>query len=214
MTLTQKDINNNFYKRRKENGLCPRCGKKLDREGHYCSECLVKIRKYTSENRKFYRENHICTECGKNNVYGNDKICFECRAKKNNRRKPLNDKQKEDAKKRQRDLHAKRIEQGICTRCGKRKAVPNRKKCQICLTKDMEQQRKIRERKGNIKKYRRKNNLCYHCGNPIDAEKGQLCKKCLERCRQNGLKSNSVNDRWRKDNSIIFGKGNKNNQER
>lgn len=208
MALTRKEISEKFYRGRKENGLCPRCGKKLDRDGHYCSECLVKIRKYIRDNREFCRQNHICTECGKAVVYGNDKVCFDCRAKKNNRRKPLNDKQKEDAKKRQRDLHAKRIEQGICTRCGKRKAALGRKKCEICLKKDMEKQREIRERKGNIKKYRRENNLCYHCGQPIDLEKGQLCSKCLDVCRQNGYKSSGSksNDYWRHDNNIIFKK--------
>lgn len=40
MALTQKEISHNCYKRRKDNGLCPRCGKPLDRIGHYCTNCL------------------------------------------------------------------------------------------------------------------------------------------------------------------------------
>ena len=38
-----------------------------------------------------------------------------------------------DAKK----LYAERVSNGICTRCGKLKVVPGRKKCGICLEKDM-----------------------------------------------------------------------------
>lgn len=38
MALTQKERSARNYKLKKENGLCPKCGKPLDREGHYCSE--------------------------------------------------------------------------------------------------------------------------------------------------------------------------------
>ena len=80
MALTQKERSAMFYKNRKDNGLCPRCGKILDREGHYCSECLEKVNEYKRENREFYRENGICPVCGKE---GNDgKFCKECGAKK------------------------------------------------------------------------------------------------------------------------------------
>lgn len=202
MALTRKEISRNFYRRRKDNGLCTRCGRELDRKGHYCSECLLKIRKYTRENKEFYRKNHICTECGKVRVYGSDKICFECRAKKNNRKKPLTDKQKDNFRKQQNSLYQQRSEQGICTRCGKRKAAIGRKKCDVCLEEDRVRHRRKREE--NTKIYRRENHLCYHCGEPIDLENGQLCSKCLEICRQNGYRSTSNNDYWRMDNNIIF----------
>lgn len=37
----------------------------------------------------------------------------------------------------QKKLYAERVSNGICTRCGKLKVVPGRKKCGICLEKDM-----------------------------------------------------------------------------
>lgn len=211
MALTRKEISARHYKNRKSNGLCPRCGNVLDRGGHYCSECLKKIRIYSRENRKFYRENHICTECGKVKVFGDDKICFECRAKKNNRRKPLTEEQKqkygEHFKVQQKTLYQQRKEQGICTRCGKLKAISGKTKCGICLAKDVEMHRKKNFDKVNIKEYRKQNHLCYYCGNEIDVAKGQLCSNCLERCRQNGLKGGEGNKFWKQENILIFGNG-------
>lgn len=204
MPLTRKEIAQNFYKRRKENGLCPVCGKKMDREGHYCTECLEKNRKYRRENRDFYRKNHICTQCGKKNVYGDDKICFECRVKYDSRRKPRTDVQKENFRKQQNDLYQQRVKEGICTRCGKTKAVSGKKKCASCLFKDREVHRKQSAKKINIKEYRKKNRLCYYCGEPIDLDSGQLCSKCIEICRQNRAKNHSTNEYWRQDNRSIF----------
>ncbi len=100
------------YRNRKDNGLCARCGKPLGREGHYCSECLRKINEYHRQNKRFYRKHHVCTECGKILVLGNDKICPECRAKMEGRRKQLPDEQKqlygETFKKRQKSLYMDR----------------------------------------------------------------------------------------------------------
>lgn len=140
--MTQKEISARHYKTRKQNGLCPRCGKPLDREGHYCSKCVEKQRIYQKETRDFYRKNNICTVCGKVEVPKSEKICPECRANINSQRKPLTYEQKkrygERFKKQQKSLYQKRIEQGICTRCGKRKAEYGRKKCKICLDKNAE----------------------------------------------------------------------------
>lgn len=208
MALTQKEKSARLYRRRKDNGLCPKCGKVLDREGHYCTECLVKERIYVSGNRSFYRENHLCTECGKVTVPESEKICPECRAKYNNRRKPLSKEQKERYKKtfckQQKSLYWQRKEQGLCTKCGKRKPMSGRAKCGICLDKDAQVHRKIYYSRPNIREYRKENHLCYYCGNEIDLEKGQLCSACLEKCRQNGIKGGGNNDYWKRDNEIVF----------
>lgn len=211
MALTRKEISARHYKNRKENGLCPRCGNPLDREGHYCSKCLDKVRIYCRESREFYRNNHICVECGKIIVPPSEKRCPECRAKANNRKKPLTNEQKaryeEKFKEKQKILYQQRKEQGICTRCGKRKAITGKTKCGICLAKDAEAHRKQNFDKPNIREYRKENHLCYHCGEEIDLDNGQLCSKCLERCRQNGLKSSRGNQFWKQENMLIFGNG-------
>jgi site-specific DNA-cytosine methylase len=62
MALTQKEISHNCYIRRKENGLCPRCGKPLDRTGYYCSDCLKKNNEREKEFREWCKEYKICPQ--------------------------------------------------------------------------------------------------------------------------------------------------------
>lgn len=208
--MTQKDYSKLHYQRRKENGLCPRCGKKLDREGHYCTECLKKDREYKQENRRFFRDNGLCHYCGKEMLYGQEKQCIKCREKRYEKRKPLTEEQKirygNNLKEQQRRLYKERSEQGICTRCGKRKAEPNRKKCGICLDKDAKQARKKRLCRQDEKERRRENNLCYRCGDPIDIDKGQLCSKCYSESCKNLEKARLVkpeNKFWKEQNKLI-----------
>ena len=189
--------------------MCPRCGKPLDREGHYCSECLVKVREYHRQSRAFYRENHICSECGKIIVPGGERTCPECRAKRENRRKPLTEDQKrrygENFREYQKFIYRERSENGICTRCGKRKAVPGKKKCVICLDKDAERHRIKREDKPNVRKYRKEHHLCYFCGNPIDLDSANICSTCLKKFETNAKNISSKNKYWKQDNRIAFG---------
>lgn len=210
MALTQKEISHNCYKRRKDNGLCPRCGKPLDRTGYYCSDCLKKNNEREKEFREWCKEYKICSQCKKNKLFGDEHICPECLARKAMYRanNPISDeKQKqynERFKKQQRALYQQRKEQGICTRCGKRPAAKPKAKCAICLKKNAQAHKKQYYDKIDIKEYRKANNLCYHCGNPIDRETGQLCQSCWDKCRENGLKSPHDNTYWRQDNNIVF----------
>lgn len=206
---TKKERSARLYKSRKENGLCPRCGKTLDRKGHYCSECLEKVREYNRANRKFYRENHICTECGKNSVPDGERICPECRAKAANRKNSLTEEQKirykENFRIRQNVLYQERSRNGICTRCGKRKAMPGRKRCGICLKKDADAKRVKNADKINIREYREKNHLCYFCGKPIDLPTGKTCKDCVEKFKRLAKGRSNENDYWKRQNRLIFG---------
>lgn len=185
--------------------MCPRCGKPLDREGYYCSECLEKVRVYHRENREFYRKNHLCTECGKNSVPEEERICPECRAKRANLRKSHTDEQKKMFREKQNSLYMERVEQGICTRCGKRKAISGKKKCGICLAKDAEIHRKKYADRPNIREYRKKNHLCYFCGNPIDIPHKNICSACQQRFGELAGQRHHDNRNWRGDNKIVFG---------
>ena len=210
MALTQKEISARHYRMRKDNGLCPRCGNPLDRKGYYCSACLEKKRKYCRENKEFYRENGICTECGKVLVPKSERICPECRAKITASRKPMSDEQRQRNNKKfseyEKNLYRERKEQGICTRCGKRKAIHGKAKCGICLEKDAEMHRKKYFDRPNIKEYRKQNHLCYFCGKPIAVGR-TICEDCEKRCSENGKKASAMNQYWRMDNRIIFKRG-------
>lgn len=207
--MTQKERSAKSYRNRKDNGLCPRCGKPLDRKGYYYSECLEKVREYHRQNREFYRENHICSECGKIIVPNGERICPECRAKKQKIRKPLTEDQKtryrEHFRKQQKSLYKERSAAGICTRCGKRKSMPGKKKCGICLSKDAEIHRRKYMDRPNIKEYRKKNHLCYFCGNPIDIPHKNICSACQQRFGELAGQRRHDNRNWRGDNKIVFG---------
>lgn len=71
-----------LYNYRRENGLCPKCGKPLDRKGFYCEECRKKQTTYSRETRELCRQFKICPECRKNKLVGDEKICPECLANK------------------------------------------------------------------------------------------------------------------------------------
>lgn len=206
--MNQKERSRKSYENRKNNGLCPKCGRKLDRQGYYCNECLEKNREYRRENRKFYIAYGLCSNCGKEKVFGSEKQCISCREKSYLNRKPPTEEQKkrqsEKFKEYQKNLYKKRSEEGICTRCGKTKAAYGRKKCFNCLSKDSELHKKRIFSRKDIKEYRKENNLCYHCGAKIENAKTQICSKCLERCKENGLKSRHNNEYWKADNRIIF----------
>lgn len=209
MALTQKERSRKSYRNRKDNGLCPRCGNKLDREGHYCLECLLKKREYIAANRAFFRKNQICPECGKEKLFGDEKQCISCREKSRQRKQKITDEQKniysERFKKQQKSLYKERAEKGICTRCGKRKAAYGKKKCQICLNKDAEAHRIKRDGR-NIREYRKQNGLCYFCGEPAEENKN-VCAKCSERFKNDRLKARANDNHWwKEDNKIIFAK--------
>lgn len=206
--MTQKERSAKSYRNRKDNGLCPRCGRPLDRDGYYCSECLDKTNKYRRDNRKFFAENNICTACGKEKVPNGEKICPECRAKIANR-KHITDEQRLKYNRRVREnqnlLYKERAEAGICTRCGKRKAATGKKKCEICLAKDAELHRKRTANRVDIRKLREENRLCYFCGEPIDLPYGKSCSVCRKRFKKLADGVTHDNKYWRQDNKIIFG---------
>ncbi len=194
--------------KRKALGLCPTCGKPLDGNTYYCQECSSRRNQYRRDSRAFFESIGICPVCGKEKLFGNEKQCISCREKAYERRKPLTEEQKQRYGRRfktqQKELRQKRIEEGLCPRCGKRKIANGKKKCRICLDYDAEIHRKRYAKKPNVKNYRKENQLCYFCGNKIDRASGQICQSCWERCRNNGMTSGGSNEYWKNDNKIVF----------
>lgn len=90
-----------------------------------------------------------------------------------------------------------RLENGLCTRCGKPVEDTNFHQCQSCRDKGAEARRRMyklgqvniseemkqkdRERRKDLTKYRRENGLCYMCGKPKDREDRKACTECRER---------------------------------
>lgn len=172
--------------KRKTNNLCISCGKPLDREGVNCTECRQKINKEVAETRHWYQDNGICPRCRKNTIEGDEKVCPECNAKNANMTAKRRGENREEYNEKQkiihRNLYYKRIEQGICTRCGKRKTDYGYKTCGICRAKDAEYKR-IKYGKPN-RSERCEQGLCYFCDNPV-MEGYKVCEKHYQTCLQN-----------------------------
>ena len=120
------------YHTLKDNGLCVRCRKPLDRAGCYCTACQQKEKDYRRKNREFYREHNLCPECGKNKLFGDEKMCLDCKMKQQEYRAkhPISEDRRISQNIRSRikkkSVYAERKANGVCTRCGKRKAVNGR----------------------------------------------------------------------------------------
>lgn len=152
MHFTLKDMTKTEWRRKRvEQGLCSKCGRVRDRKGWYCSDCLANERERSRKNRDFLKALKICPYCGKNKLWGAERRCLECHAKLKSQWNNLTDEKKreyEEENSRQKKIrYDKRSDEGICTRCGKRKAEYGRKKCRLCLDRDALNHRNARKRK-------------------------------------------------------------------
>lgn len=180
--MTKAEKMKTLYHSRKDQGLCVKCGKKLDRDGVYCEGCNQKKNRENRENRKAWKKLNICPQCGKNILYGDEKSCLECKNRRYNyywnvekklpegERKRKSEQSQEAEKKR----IAKRIQEGLCIKCGKRKAENGIQMCGICREKNREYYASKRREKGirtaeeynEERKMRADQGFCYLCGKP------------------------------------------------
>lgn len=97
----------------------------------------------------------------------------------------------------------KRISEGICPMCGKRKVEDGKKKCRICLNKDAERQRNRRINNKKIREYRKENHLCYFCGGKIDVAEKNVCSACSSKMAEYSAKAEK-SKYWKEQNNLIF----------
>lgn len=185
--------------------ICKKCKKPKDYPGYYCHECRDYRLNYRKENRKLFKELGLCRTCGKHKVYGSDATCFECRAKvqayRDKHKTPLSD----EAKSKMRDYNKRtykyRVENNLCTKCGRLSPLPGKKKCGLCSKKDLDAHMKIYWKTSGGKK-RVNKNICRWCKSPDLADGKRYCKECyakivkhLDKVRPNY---------WRIDNKAVF----------
>ena len=139
------------YEKHKEKGLCSRCGKPSRPGRVVCEDCA----KWYRETRQWYLALGFCPSCHKERVYGSEKQCPECRAKRIVSNQLATQKAivlgKEWAKPEynnanNRKRYAERKEQGICIKCGKRPAENGKTRCRLCLDKAADRAREYRAR--------------------------------------------------------------------
>lgn len=88
---------------------------------------------------QFYKRMGICPQCTKNKLFGTESRCPECRAYVAERVTRLREKNRENARKYQRDYMQKigneRRENGQCYVCGKQLTDLKYKACAMCRAK-------------------------------------------------------------------------------
>lgn len=137
----------------------------------------------------WYKAHGICYHCGQREVKKGCLMCHECLADKADAAKiwyhNLPDAEKQRVRERNKSASRKteqrRIEQGLCPRCGKRPPVGTKKYswCAVCNAKKKEYTRQYRMNHGNIPRdERREGENCYRCAKPITS--GKYCPECHE----------------------------------
>ncbi len=182
----------NYYQKRKAEHKCVQCGKALpeDYEHPRCPECMEKKRVYDREVKKGLRALKICPTCGKNKLYGDEKICLECRDK--SARYAAEQKPEKDAIN---NYHRSRYQilknAGRCTRCGK--PTTNGVRCKQCA----ELQNRKRRGTSDVLFKRIEQKLCVNCGKPVKPGY-KVCQECYERNMSNLSKANATGNNYKK----------------
>ena len=186
------------YEDLKNRKICVYCKHRAADEGFCtCEICRSKQRKAQKERREWLKANGFCPQCGSEKIYGDEKICSECAAKKYSYN--LEHKKKMDA-----SYYINRRneykEKGICTKCRKRKAQEGKTMCPTCLIAHRNRMQRYR---GHIRRSERDGyGLCYICGK--GATHGKLCEECAIRSTKNLGEHSIENDVFRKLNELHF----------
>ena len=170
--------------KRVSNKQCVNCGNQLDRDGYYCSFCNDKKNRDNRETKNTYIRYHVCPECRKERLYGEEKRCVMCSARNyeitmRSRERLGREHYNEVHAKWSKNTHAKRIELGICTRCGKREANDGYKTCSICRSNIREYKRRTDTRPNRKERYL--DGKCYFCDNDI-IPGFKVCKEHYQDC--------------------------------
>ena len=201
-TIYQKRL----LEKRKANGLCIDCGNALDRNGVRCVKCNEKHNEESKEDRKWYIDNGICPRCRKNIIFGTENMCAECSAyayeiTMNSRERLGKEHYNKVHKDWSKRTHNEMIQNGICTRCRKRKADYGYKTCGICREK-IRNYNRIKYGKPD-RKERYKQGLCFFCDSPVK-DGYKVCEKHYQMNVENShsQKANEARKNLRKEGII------------
>lgn len=182
---------------------------------------------YDSQIRKqeyeYLKHRGLCVDCRKE-AMPNSIYCYECWEKSYDRNQKYYAEHKEERKKQLRNNNKKRYAmlkaKGLCTKCGKHKAVPGETLCLSCKVK----KKRCKDPRWNNdidRNDRPKYGLCYICAKPLNKHK-KLCDSCHEKAVEKMKKINAnptegmlaQRERIKRDNDIAFmsNRKNKNNE--
>lgn len=148
----------------------------------------------------------LCHKCEKNKQFPNRKFCAACLEKiALSNIKRYDPQRAHEYQVRRRELYQEHKAQGICVRCSKvathglycyEHSIGAKRHSQR-----MAEKRKIeRHERGLVPEYRKENNLCCYCGNPVEDSKhhGRACNSCAEKMSEYSKKGDKTYWRaWR-----------------
>lgn len=195
------------YWARKSNQLCVSCGKANDSGKILCPQCSERRHMEDKQDRVFREGLGLCNRCGKNRVFGGEKRCPECRAKANRNaaRRGRTDGERKKNNDSCRLRYHEYAARGICVKCGRRRAVPGKRRCGICAHRRADQDRQRRGTSGMARAERCGYGLCYTCGSILDMDNVKLCSRCyaaLEKARE--ARGNVSESQWGRGKRVIF----------
>ena len=126
---------------------------------------------------------HECTICGRIDAYtlNGRAACAECAQNERVRSREKHLKYNERINRKRRELYAQRRADGICTRCGKRKAGIENLMCDICAAADRNRQKKAAHKKGTMSREEARDlGICIRCMKAEARPGYSLCADCGE----------------------------------
>jgi len=143
--------------KRLSQGLCFRCGLRTFHAGRQtCEICVNKIKEYEIKFHQKRDEKSTCRRC-LSKVVENHVYCEKHMLNNRKKSKKVTD---------------TRIQQGLCTACGKERDQSLKRLCAECFSKQKEQQRQeYIERKTN--------GICVYCGKSQSLESVNSCRICF-----------------------------------
>lgn len=144
-----------------------------------------------NEWRARQKKHHICRECGEQDAYtlAGRTRCARCAQRDRERAMKYREGRREELRQRQAEIRRRRLEQGLCTRCGR----PVHDGHRTCLSCRLETARRKRERKraaGSLSwADRTSGRVCFFCGGePMEGK--NMCEACYKkRCEWIGVGS-------------------------
>lgn len=159
----------------------------------------------------FLKEHHICVKCGQRDAFRNKTMCPECLEKeqKKGRKRYAENREQilQRKKKRNKALYARKKAEGLCVKCGQKKATKG-VYCLECYVKERKREiekteKRKRENGGYIREIWKEKGLCAQCGEPTLPGK-RLCQKHYEIAVKNAENARKYSKRWQQDNQLLF----------
>lgn len=139
-------------------------------------------RDYFKEDYECYKKLGVCVACRRENAEPNKTLCFECNERQkqrtNNRRASMTAEEKAKKIQKNKIQYAERKSQGLCVRCGKRKATENYSNCVECRIKDNRRKSRYIPKSPVPIDMRNALGLCRQCGEPLAHPDNTLCLAC------------------------------------